>query len=160
MKERKNMAETIQAYFFGISYGEIIDGKQIGLAGFAIPDLGIIFRSRFKGTIHECQYAGLLSLLNFIENNKKNLSAYKFEILSDSALVVHQIAHRKFISRELSPYFETAIGYKGKIDFRVTWVPREENIAITGMDSTPPYKSDLKLSFDIGNRTLNGISPT
>ena len=157
MEERENMAETIRAYFFGISYGEIVNGKETGLAGFAIPDLGIIFRSRFKGNIHECQYAGLLSLLDFIENNKKNLSAYKFEILSDSALVVHQIAHRKFISKELTPYFETAIGYKGKIDYRVTWVPREENIAITGMDSTPSYKADLKLNFEIGSRNSRGL---
>jgi hypothetical protein len=157
MEERENMAETIRAYFFGISYGEVINGKETGLAGFAIPDLGIIFRSRFKGNIHECQYAGLLSLLDFIENNKKNLSAYKFEILSDSALVVHQIAHRKFISRELTPYFETAIGYKGKIDYRVTWVPREENVAITGMDSTPSYKADINLKFDIGNRNTRGL---
>jgi hypothetical protein len=157
MKEGENMAETIQAYFFGISYGEVVNGKQIGLAGFAIPDLGIVFRSRFNGSIHECQYAGLLSLLEFIQSNKKNLSAYKFEILSDSALVVHQIAHRKFISRELTPYFETAIGYKGKIDFRVTWVPREENVAITGMAATPPYKPDLKLNFELGRPSINGI---
>ena len=145
------MAETIQAYFFGISYGERLNGKMVGLAGFAIPDLGVVFRSRCEGTLYECQYAGLLALLDFIHNNKKNLSPYKFEVLSDSALVVHQIAHNKFISRELAPYHDTAINYKQKINYRVTWVPRHENIAITGMADNPPYKSDLKLNYEIGH---------
>ena len=106
------MADMIQGYFFGTSYNEHDNGRPVGLAGYAIPDLGIIFRSRHEGTIHECQYAGLLELLKFIELNKESFKDLEFEILSDSALVIYQISHRKFISRDLAPFYSAAIEYK------------------------------------------------
>jgi hypothetical protein len=141
------MAETIQAYFFGTSFNEHENGKPVGLAGYAVPDLGIIFRSRYQGSIHECQYAGLLALLKFIDLNKKSFKGVEFEILSDSALLVYQISHCKFISRELAPYYDTAIDYKRKVSYRVSWVPREQNIAIMGMTGEPAISPDFDIDF-------------
>jgi hypothetical protein len=142
------MAESIQAFFFGTSFGEQVDGSLVGLSGFAIPDLGIVYRSRHTGSIYECQYQGLLALLKFIENNRKQLDGYEFEVLSDSALVIYQISHSKLITKELAPYYNTAINYKSKVNYRVSWVPRQENIAITGLDETPPFQANI--SFDPG----------
>jgi len=141
------MPESIQGYFCGISFNEYKNNKPVGLAGFAIPDLGIIFRSRSYGSLNECQYAGLLAMLKFIEQNKKSFAGLEFELLSDSSLIIYQISHRKFISRELAPLYFSAIEYKKKIDFRVTWVPRNENIAITGLSDTPALKPELDLDF-------------
>jgi hypothetical protein len=141
--------EIIQAFFFGTSFGERVNGRPVGLTGFAIPDLGVVFRSRHRGGLHECQYVGLLALLKFIDDNQEQLGAYQFEILSDSTLVVYQISHRKFFSSDLAPYYAAAIDYKSKIDYRISWVPRQENIAITGLSETPPLRSDLDLKLDI-----------
>ncbi len=143
------MTEIIQAFFFGTSFGERIDGRPVGLTGFAIPDLGVVFRTRHSGSLHECQYVGLLALLKFINDNQKQLGNYQFEILSDSTLVVYQISHRKFFTSELAPFYAAAIDYKGKINYKISWVPRQENIAITGLCETPPLKSDLDLKLDI-----------
>jgi len=143
------MAETLQAYFFGTSFGETVKGQPVGLTGFAIPDLGIVFRSRWTGTIHECQYAGLLALLKFINTNKKHLKEFDFQILSDSSLVIYQIAHKKFISPDLLPYYNAAIDYKRKVSYKVSWVPREENIAITGLIDTPPLEPEIALNLKL-----------
>jgi hypothetical protein len=141
------MSDIIQAYFFGTSYNEHKNGSPVGLAGYAIPDLGIIFRTRHEGNIYECQYAGLLALLNFIELNNKSFQGAKFEILSDSALIIYQISHRKFISRDLTPLYNAAIEYKRKIDYRVTWVPRGENTALKGLSGIPALHPDFDISF-------------
>jgi hypothetical protein len=143
------MTEIIQAFFFGTSFGERLNGRPVGLTGFAIPDLGVVFRGRQTGSLYECQYAGLLALLKFIEAHQKQLGQYQFEILSDSALVVYQISHRKFMSAELAPYYTAAINYKSKIDYRISWVPRHENMAIVGLSDTPPLKCDLDLKLDM-----------
>jgi hypothetical protein len=141
------MAETMRAYFFGTSFGETVEGSPVGLAGFAIPDLGVISRSRATGGIYECQYEALLSLLNFIETNKKYLKEFEFEVMTDSALIVYQISHKKFISRDLAPLYNHAIEYKKRVLFRVNWVPRDENVAITGLVDVPPMKTDVELKF-------------
>ena len=141
------MADTVQGYFFGTSYNEHENGRPAGLAGYAIPDLGIIFRSRHEGNIHECQYTGLLELLKFIDLNKKSFKGLEFEILSDSALVIYQISHRRFISRDLAPFYSAAVEYKKKISYRVSWVPREENVALIGMSGDPAIRPDFDIHF-------------
>ncbi len=142
------MADTIQAFFFGTSFGETVESKPVGLAGFAIPDLGVVYRIRCNGGIYECQYTGLQALLKFIEINRKQFKGSQFEILSDSALIVYQISHRKFITSELAPFYNSVISYKSRINYKVSWVPRQENIAITGLCETPPLNPDLKLNLD------------
>jgi len=143
------MSEIIQAFFFGTSFGESIDGKPHGLIGFAIPELGVIYRSRHRGTTYECQYAGLLALLKFIDLNKKQFDETEFQVLSDSTLVVYQISHRRLITKELTSLYNAALNYKRKVNYRVSWVPRQENIAIIGINQSPPFRSDLELNLDI-----------
>ena len=157
MKGRANMIDKLQCFFCGISYGEIENGKPVGVVGFAIPDLGVIFKSKWHGSLYECQYAGLLSLLNFIEANNKNIDALQFDILTDSALLVHQIAYKKFISPDLLPLYQTAINYKAIINYRISWVPRDENIAIVGLGDSKPYKADIDLNLEIDQSKRNPI---
>jgi hypothetical protein len=141
------MSETMQAFFFGTSFGESM--KNTGLYGFAIPDLGIVFRGRHNGSIYECQYVGLLALLKFIEANHKQLNGYNFEVLTDSSLIVYQISHRKIMTPGLTQYYDTAVDYKDRIDYRISWVPRDQNIAIVGLDDVPTFRLDLELKLDL-----------
>lgn len=141
------MADSIQAYFFGASFNERENGELVGLAGFSIPDLGIIYRNRQKGGVYECQYTGLLSLLEFIELNGKNFAGMTFDILTDSALIVYQIQHRKIISPGLTPLYNAAMEYKRKIDYHISWIPRNENVALIGLTDTPALKPDMDIEF-------------
>ena len=163
------MIDKLQCFFCGISYGELAptgdrlveSGKPVGVVGFAIPDLGVIFKSKWQGSLYQCQYAGLLSLLNFIEANQKSMDVNQFEILTDSVLLVHQISYRKLISPELEPLFQAAINYKTKINYRLSWVPRDENVAIIGLGDSKPYKADIDLTLEINPQINNSkyISP-
>jgi hypothetical protein len=157
MKGRTNMIDKLQCFFSGISYGELESGKPVGVIGFAIPDLGVIFKSKWHGSLYECQYAGLLSLLSFIEANHKSMDVLQFEILTDSVLLVHQISYRRLISPELEPLYQAAINFKTKIDYRISWVPRNENMAIVGLGDSKPYKADIDLTLEINPRIKNSI---
>jgi hypothetical protein len=141
--------EKLRCYFFGIVFtsGE----KQLagGLAGFAIPDLGIVYRSRLNGSLFECQYKGLLALLSFIDTNKKNFRGVGFEILSDSAVVIYQITHKKFVSRELLSSLRSVLEFQERIPFKVSWVPTEENISITGLLDMPSYSTEADFDLEI-----------
>lgn len=159
------MIDKLQCFFCGISYGELApaddrlveSGKPVGVVGFAIPDLGVIFKSKWHGSLYECQYAGLLSLLSFIEANQKSMDVNQFEILTDSVLLVHQISYRKLISPGLEPLYQAAIDYKKKFDYRVSWVPRDENMAIVGLGDSKPYKADIDLTLEINPQINNSI---
>ena len=129
--------------------------KSTGLAGFAIPDLGIIYRSRYRGTLFECQYAGLLALLRFIDTNAKSFKGVIFEILSDSAVVIYQVTQKKFISQELISLFRKVTDFQGKIPFKVSWVPKEENISITGLTEMPSISSEADLNLEIELKDKN-----
>lgn len=146
--------QVLRCYFFGQNFTEDKLSRSSGLAGFAIPDLGIVFRSRFTGSLFECQYTGLLALLRFIDTNIKNFKGVSFEILSDGAVVVYQITHRKYISGDLKPVYRKVMEYQKKIPFKVSWVPEEENIAISGLVETPSLSpaADLNLDIEIKGR--------
>ncbi len=153
------MTNKIQCFFYGISYGEYVSGRPVGLFGFAIPDMGIIYKSKCNGTIYECQYAGLLALLKFIDSNYADFKDYQFEILTDSTLLVHQIAYKKIISPALAPFYMAVMELKNKIDFRVTWVPRHENQAVSGIDDSKPFQFDIKLKYKIDGSNFATETP-
>lgn len=141
--------EKLQCYFFGRTFSDDKLERSSGLAGFAIPDLGIVFRSKFKGTLFECQYAGLLALLRFIDSNAKSFKGVLFEILSDSAVVIYQVTQKKFISQELISMYRKVSDFQNKIPFKVSWIPREENISITGLSEMPSISSETELDLEI-----------
>jgi hypothetical protein len=155
MSKEFEYEENLRCYFFGRNFSNDKMMKSAGLAGFAIPDLGIVFRSRFRGTLFECQYMGLLALLRFIDANLKSFKGIKFEILSDSAVVVYQITQRKFISSELISSFRAVIGYQKKIPFKISWIPTEENISITGLAEMPSISAEADLNLDIEIKDKN-----
>jgi hypothetical protein len=157
MKQESSLSSPLPCYFFGISFGDDGLEKNGGLFGFAIPDLGISFRSRFAGTLFQCQYEGLLALLKFIGENREAFKDLEIEAFSDSAIVNYQINHHKFISRDLKEYYNAAIRYRTRIPYKVSWIPRQENVAITGLFDMPPLAEDIRIDFD--KKKLDGKKP-
>ena len=148
MRQESSLSGPLHCFFFGISFNGDSLEKNGGLFGFAIPDLGISFRSKFAGTLFECQYEGLLALLKFIEENREAFKDLELELFSDSAIVNYQINHHKSISSDLKKYYDAAIRYRAKIQYKVSWIPRHENVAITGLFEMPPVAADIRIKFD------------
>jgi hypothetical protein len=157
MKQESSFSSPLPCYFFGISFdGEGIE-KNGGLFGFAIPDLGISFRSRSAGTLFECQYEGLLALLKFIEENREAFKDTEIEAFSDSAIVNYQINHHRFISPDLRKYYNAAIRYRTRIKYKVSWIPRHENVSFAGLFDMPPVAADIRIDFDKKNLDGNRL---
>lgn len=157
MKQESSLSSPLPCYFFGISFGDDGLDKDGGLFGFAIPDLGISFRSRFAGTLFQCQYEGLLALLKFIDENGEAFKGLDIEAFSDSAIVNYQINHHKSISRDLRKYYNAAIRYRTRIKYKVSWIPRHENVSIAGLFDMPPLAADIRIDFD--KKNLDGEKP-
>jgi len=119
----------MQCFFYGTKRGESQDNGYNGYVSFSLPDLGIVFRAQFKGSAYECEYASLLSLLEFIELNPQLFKNKRIEIYGDSFLVVHQVNMKMVCSKELEPYRNLALVYKKKIPYTLSWIPKNENPA-------------------------------
>jgi len=128
--------------------------KQRGLVSFAIPDLGILFRTYCLGTYYELEYMSLLSLLRFIELNREAFENQKIDVYSTSSLLVYQVSQNAFCEKELERYKNLAIAYKNTLNFSLNWIPQSENRAEKGMLDLPPLKTSFKmnLSLDSGSQ--------
>ncbi|MFQ6002417.1 MAG: hypothetical protein ACE5KJ_01590 [Candidatus Zixiibacteriota bacterium] len=120
--------------------------RQNGLASFAIPDLGILFRSSYLGSHYELEYMSLLSLLRFIELNRAAFQNHKIDIYSTSSLLVYQVNQNAFCEKELEKHKNLAIAYKNTLNFSLSWIPQSENRAETGMLDLPPLKTSFKMN--------------
>jgi hypothetical protein len=105
------------------------ENNRGGVVSFFIPELGISFRAQFKGSLYQCQYASLLSLLEFIELNPQLFKNKSVEIFGDSYIVVNQVNLRLSCTEDLKPYRDLAINYKKKFPFSLNWVPGRDNPA-------------------------------
>ena len=129
--------------------------RQNGLVSFAIPDLGILFRTSSLGSYYELEYVSLLSLLRFIELNRSAFENQKIDIYSTSSLLVYQVNQNAFCEKELEKHKNLAVAYKNTLNFSLSWIPQSENRAEKGMLDLPPLKNSFKmnLSFDPSVRT-------
>jgi hypothetical protein len=149
----------MRCYFHGSVNGRDQLARQIGTVSFAIPDLGVIFRSRWNGNLIECQYAALLSLLKFIENNNKAFNDEEVEILSDASVVIYQLTKDTFILKSIEPFYRLVQSYKLKFPFKVKWIPDRENSAYTGLQNTPPMKPSVEINYEIKDDNNDRQSP-
>lgn len=122
--------------------------KQNGLVSFAIPDLGILFKSKCFGSYYELEYISLLSLLRFIELNHKAFENQKISILCSSPLLVYQVSENALCHNELKQHRNLALAYKRKLSFSLSWVPESENRAQNGMIDLPSLKNSFDFNFE------------
>jgi hypothetical protein len=122
--------------------------KQNGLIGFAIPDVGVLFKTRHFGSFYELEYKSLLALLRFIEWNAKAFHNQKLNILCSSPLLVYQMNDNTLCQKEVEQDRNLALVYKRKLGFSLSWVPESENRASNGMMDLPPLKSSFDFKFE------------
>ena len=106
-----------------------------GIVSFTIPDIGITFRAQYTGNRHECEYAGFLALLEFVELNPHLFKNKRIEIFGNDYKIISQINQKSRPSKSLEPYLNMAVVYKRKIPFTLNWIPDNENLAQDGLRS-------------------------
>ena len=122
--------------------------RQNGLIGFAIPDLGVLFKERYFGSHYELEYISLLALLRFMELNYKAFQNQKIEVLCSSPLLVYQMSENTVCQKELERHRNLALAYKKKFKFSLSWVPESGNRTQNGMMDLPPLKNSFDFNFE------------
>jgi hypothetical protein len=122
--------------------------KEKVLVSFVIPDLGVLFRTHYRGEMDECNYLSLLKLLKFIESNPKIFSNQKIEILSHDPQIVYQVNGQAPCDSRLEKLNSLALLYKEKLKYSLNWIPLNENKAEMGLLDQPQTKIQIPLNFD------------
>ena len=120
----------MNCYFYGTTRKDPSILGHNAVVAFTIPELNISFKAQYKGTDAETEYASLLALLEFIEQNQRLFTRQRIQIFGDSFTVVHQVNFKLVCSKELEPYRNLALGYRKKIGYSLGWVPRNQNQAL------------------------------
>jgi len=124
------------------------------ITSFAIPDIGVLFRTRRKGARFESDYLALLTLLEFLSINSETVGNQKFEILSDSAVVVYQLTKKMPVSSKLLPYYRRVMKYKNELNFDVSWIPHSANRSAQSVPVLPPLKVKFNFNFALAKRDI------
>ncbi len=139
----------MKLYFFGNS-SNTSGQDNLGLISIMMPDLGVIYRTRFEGCQAECEYTAAIMAVKFIEKNQEFLTKQNLELVTDSAQLVHQVNQDLPLSGPIKVYRDTVKMYLKKFDLKLSWVPRSENRAAQLVPKLPPLKIQLDLDFDFG----------
>lgn len=123
----------MECYFYSKVRQQREDGSCDAVLSFTIPDVGILFRTRFSGSPAECEYAALLTLLEFVELNPQVFRDRTIEIYGDSFTVVNQVNKKMFCSQDLQPFRNMALLFRNKFTYSINWIPERENPAQNGL---------------------------
>ncbi len=123
-------------------------GKKRVLTSFAIPDLGVLFRTHYSGEVDECNYISLLKLLKFVESNPKVFDNHKIQVYSHEPQIVYQVNGKIPCGERLQKLNGLALLYKAKLKYSLDWVHLKDNKAEKGIIDQPQTKILLPLNFD------------
>ena len=120
----------MECYFSSRIVEKQDESQSTAVLSFTIPEAGIVFRTRFQGSSSECDYAALLTLLEFVELNPQVFRDRTVEIYGDSFTVVNQINNKMFCGTELEPFRNLALMFRQKFSYSLAWIPQRENPAL------------------------------
>lgn len=152
----------MKCYFHGTNSSDDTNAKDGGVISFAIPDIGVVYRTKCKGDRFECEYLALSALLEFLSANHEVISSQNIEILGDSAVVVYQLNGKMPVFSRLQSHYRRVERYKDKIKFKVAWTPASLNRAAMVVPKLPPLKAEVKFDYSFAEKKAHGkgIDPT
>jgi len=139
----------MRCYIWGTSNLENRDQPGNGILSFAIPDLGIQYRAAHRATASECEYLAILALLNFVSNNPKIFTQQKLDIYTDAVLPVYQVNKKAPVPTSVERYCRIIHRFRATHQLALGWVPKEQNMAYTGVLDLPPLKTQTKIALGI-----------
>ncbi|MEW5876197.1 MAG: hypothetical protein AB1752_13590 [Candidatus Zixiibacteriota bacterium] len=148
----------MRCYIWGTNNREERDTVADGIVSFAIPDLGIQFRSRHPGTASECEYVALLGLINFANNNHKLFEQHQLEVYTDAVALVYQLNRKAIVPPALERHARVVQTYRDKHRFSIGWVPKDENRAFTGVLDLAPLKTKTRIELGSADPTNGQFS--
>ena len=149
----------MQCFVYGSNLDNNNARKCRGIVAFAVPDIGLMFKSGFTGSQTECEYMSLLTFLRFVEQNPKAFAGSRLDILSDAAAMVYQVSGKAPSTSLADKYITTVKHFQTKLNFSVHWVPHESNSAFEGIYDLPPLKSAPPINTQLADPAKPGKQP-
>jgi len=146
----------MKCYFYGHNFSEKSDRRNRGIISFVIPDIGVVYRTRFTGDRFECEYRALISLLEFVASNSDMMEHQQLELLGDSAVVVYQVNGKMPVYSRLQPFYRIVEQFKTKFNFKVSWMPASLNRAAKALPDLPPLKVEFNYEFYDAKKKTDG----
>jgi len=112
--------------YFGTYFSGVGSGKD-RLVCFSIPEAGIVFKAAFSGGELQTEYASLLTLLEFVEKNKKLFDGKTLQIFGTNLDLISQVNQKKPCQYEYSELLRKALKYKAEYNYNLGWIPRDNN---------------------------------
>ena len=131
----------MQCFVYGSNLNDDNTRQAPGIVAFAVPDIGLMFKSGFTGSQTECEYMSLLTFLRFVEQNPKAFSGSRLDILSDAAAMVYQVSGKAPTTSLAAKFLPLVHQFQKKLNFSVHWIPPQSNPAFEGIYDLPPMKS-------------------
>jgi hypothetical protein len=118
----------MQCYFSSNKPG---DSEEVAntTVSFAIPELNITFRARYRGNKAACEYAALLALLEFVDINPKVFHNRTLEIFGDSFTVINQVNNKMLCRKDLEIFRNNALILRQRIPYTLGWIATGDNPA-------------------------------
>ena len=137
----------MKAYFYAVSHNPAPGKQGPGVIAFCVPDIGFTYRAALRATPSEFPYKAMLSLLKFLESNRKVWNRQKLELFTDCTPLVHQILGEMNAPAKVRKDLG-AIGIKKKrLGFSLHWVAETDNRARDNVISQPVALPVPKLNF-------------
>ena len=150
----------MRCYFWGTNNLSVRDKRGRGVASFTIPDWGVQFRTAHEGTASECEYAALLALLRFVENNPRVFEGKKLEVFSDAVALVQKVNRRVPPEPAEAKSLALVRVFRNRIPFELAWVPPEQNCAIRGVLDLAPLNTKTPIQYTTIDRGKTVDKPT
>jgi len=148
----------MKCYFYGTNSTDDADALGSGIISFAIPDIGVVYRTKCKGDRIECEYMALFALLEFLDSNSETMTNQNLDLLGDSAVVVYQLNGKMPVFSRIIEYYKRIERYRDKLKFKVSWTPTSLNRAAMSLPDLPPLNAKVKFDFSFTNRKLDRSS--
>ena len=113
--------------YFGTYLSEDGSSDDKRLVCFSIPEAGIVFKASFKGGELHTEYASLLTLLEFVEKNRKIFDGKTLEIFGTNLDLIKQVNQNIPCQYEYSELLRKALKYKEQYSFHLGWIPEDNN---------------------------------
>jgi len=137
----------MRCYFWGTNNRPLREERALGVVSFAIPDWGVQFRAARTGDATECEYAALLALLRFVENNKSAFEGTRLEFYTDASAVVYQVNRHTPVLPAQARQWSLARRLRTLFPFELGWIPKEQNRAFSGVLELAPYQMKRSLQY-------------
>lgn len=144
----------MKCYFYGTKANDNTDARGVGIISFAIPDIGVVYRTKCKGDRIECEYMALFALLEFLDSNSEAMTNQNLDLLGDSAVVVYQLNGKMPVFSRLIEYYRRIEQFRDKLKFKVSWTPTSLNRAAMSLPDLPPLNAKIEFDFSFARKKL------